>query len=231
MRHAILDQVRSVNQKPMQNLQLHIYVPHTLDHPKFTPPLTQSPHNTFKCHQRHGIGRECPQETRHKPSPIAFPSILSTDRHSSISPPPVLSVLTQIIRHDTLLDDIRRIAGQPEDLRRQATSPEIDGRCGEGRVVSKSARDDIVRTPPEEEKRAEEQSGSQTMVYAPNAMLPEDLLCAINRPGIETFRPVGRVLYLQACLDMLHRRRDERHGGAGHDTCDCVSDCRQLVIQ
>ncbi|KAH0238750.1 hypothetical protein KCV06_g596, partial [Aureobasidium melanogenum] len=82
-----------------------------------------------------------------------------------ISPARELSI-RQIIRHDALLDDIRRITCQPEDLRRQSSSPEVDGRCRHCSVLLEPSRKQIIRTPPEEKEGTEYQRRSESMIQS-----------------------------------------------------------------
>lgn len=72
--------------------------------------------------------------------------------------------MSQRIRHDPLLDDVGGIARQPEDLRGEAASPEVDGWGGEGGVVGEVLGEDVVGAPPEEEEAAEDESRAETVI-------------------------------------------------------------------
>lgn len=124
---------------------------------------SKHPHDTFKCHQRHCVCWECSQKARHKAPPITPPSVLSTHRSRSVSPARELSI-RQIIRHDTLLDNIRRVTRQPEDLCRQSSCPEVDGRRRHCSVLLEPPREEVIRSPPAEEEGAEYQCRSKSMI-------------------------------------------------------------------
>ena len=74
------------------------------------------------------------------------------------------------ISHNPLLYYIRRVGRDPEDLRGQAASPEVDGGGGERGVGFQQAREDIVRAPPEEEEGAEEESSGEAVVETADAV-------------------------------------------------------------
>lgn len=122
--------------------------------------LRQTSHDTLKCNQSHRICGERPEETRQKPTPEPTCSALLVDRHSSILPSrkplhAVLETAAKRIRHDPLLNHIGWVRRQPEDLCRQATSPEVDGWGRESGTFCEDASKDIVAAPPEEEETAE----------------------------------------------------------------------------
>jgi hypothetical protein len=138
------------------------------DQLRLGPFISQSkhPHDAFKCHQCHCVCRKCSQKARNKASPIAPPSILSTHCSRRISPAREFSI-RQIIRHDTLLDNIRRVTCQPKHLCRESTCPEIDGRCRQCCVLLEPPRKHIIRPPPEEKEGTEYQRRSKSMIQSP----------------------------------------------------------------
>lgn len=214
------------------------------------------------------IRRKRPQEAGQEASPEASPATgLDVDGPRSLTPAPsslvvlgraVAEPATQRLSHDALLDDVGRIADDPEDLCGEAPGPEVDcgrrqcllplaplilatkaglsphGRCHQGRhgrdiQAPQPARKDIVRDPERTEARAEDERGAQSPVQAASdAMVAYDAPCTVNWPGVEALLSGRRVLYLKPCLDMLHGRRKQRHGPATQETRGCVPVEREM---
>lgn len=196
-------------------------------------PSWQRSHDAFERHQCHGIRRERSQKTRHEASPISPRATLSI--HGLRSLPPTLKPRRAVvelpahgIRHDALLHDIAGVACEPEDLGAQAAGPEVDGGRGQARALAQQARQDVVGPPPEEEEGAEEERGGEALVDAAQAVGGVDLAHAVDGALVEAVGLVGRVLDLQARLDVLHGRRDEGDGEPGHDARDAVAEGREV---
>lgn len=127
-------------------------------------------HDSLEGDQGHCISWERSQDTRQEAAPVRSPpAALSAHGDSGVSPSSkfALSVTqraAQRIRHDTLLDDVGRVGGHPEDLRSQSAGPEVDGRCREICVLSESAREDVIAAPEAEEERAEDQGRAEAVI-------------------------------------------------------------------
>ena len=80
--------------------------------------VMQHSHDTLKCEQCNRICGKGPQEARHKPSPVALPASFPPHCSRCMSPAREPAVRAQRVGHDALLDDVERIACQPEELRR-----------------------------------------------------------------------------------------------------------------
>lgn len=124
----------------------------------------QSPHNTFKCHQSHRVGRKSSQETREEATPVAPPTTLLVHCSCRLPPVgkpprPVPNAAAQWVRHDALLDDIAGITCQPKDLGAQSTGPKVDSGCAEVCRVVQPPAEQIVAAPPKEEEGPEQQGG------------------------------------------------------------------------
>jgi hypothetical protein len=132
--------------------------------------LRQGAHNAFKSHQGHSIRGEGPKKTRHKTPPIPFIPLLLIHSFGGIPPGGEPASLAQRIRHNLLLDDVARVRREPEDLGREATRPEIDGRGGKLSVFLEEGGEEVVAAPPEAEKGAEEEGGRETVVEAAEAV-------------------------------------------------------------
>ena len=65
--------------------------------------------------------------------------------------------------------------------------------------------EDVVRTPPKEEKGAKEKSGSKPMKNPRNTMGTQNFFAAIDRATVESLLLINSVLYLQASFDVLYR--------------------------
>ncbi|KAH0207520.1 carrier protein YMC2, partial [Aureobasidium melanogenum] len=136
-----------------------------------------------------------------------------------ISPARELSI-RQIIRHDALLDDIRRITCQPEDLRRQSSSPEVDGRCRHCSVLLEPSRKQIIRTPPEEKEGTEYQRRSESMIQSSRFDLSAEywtcrraLTCSTGAAMNETVLPA--MIPAMACPMAEKRARSAVSGRSG----------------
>lgn len=97
--------------------------------------LWQPPHHPLKGHQRHGIRRECPQEAGHEPPPVPSPTSLLVYNHCCVlpqaeAPLAVAQFAAHWVCHETLLDHVGWVRGDPEDLGGNTTGPEVDGRGG-----------------------------------------------------------------------------------------------------
>ena len=82
----------------------------------------------------------------------------------------VLPPRPQLIRHDPLLHHVGRVTSDPEDLSRESASPEVDCGCTKAGVLLEEAGEDVVGTPPAEEKSAEEQGGGEAVPKAWNTV-------------------------------------------------------------
>ena len=141
-----------------------------------------------------------------------------------MEPPLAVSQLpAQRIRHDALLDDVARVARHPEDLSAQATSPKIDSGRAQRRLVPQDPREHVVRRPPAEEERPEQQRGRQAPVHAADAVRAVDAAHAVQRARVQPLALARRVLDLQARLDVLDRRRDHRDRAAGQHAGQAVA--------
>jgi hypothetical protein len=115
--------------------------------------LWQSPHNAFKCNQCHRIRWKRPQKTWQETPPIPSPSVLGIDGPRSgfpvrESPHPIVQPSSQWVRHDSLLNNITRIARYPEYLGTQPSCPKIDCRRAQTRPLTQQPSKDIVGPPP-----------------------------------------------------------------------------------
>src|SRR5579862_7607413 len=72
---------------------------------------------------------------RNNQPPKTSRTTFSPYRPSGISPARKSPPLPQLIRHNPLLHNIGRVGRNPENLRREATGPEIDSRGGECGVL------------------------------------------------------------------------------------------------
>ena len=97
-------------------------------------------------------------------------------------------------------------------------------------MLGEEACEDVVASPPKEEKRPEKQGRRKTMVEALNAVRLQDLLGAIYRPAVKAFGLVCGILDLQPCLDVFNGSRDKADCPAGHDARDTVAECWQLAL-
>lgn len=140
-----------------------------LPHSLLPAPLRQRPHDALKRNQGHGIGGKRPQEARQEPSPVRPPPALPPHGDGGVPPagePPraVAQPAAQRVRHDALLDQVARVARQPEDLGAEPARPEVDGGRRQRRVAAQRARQHVVAAPPEEEEAAEEQRRREPVV-------------------------------------------------------------------
>ena len=140
------------------------------------------------------------------------------------APLAVAQPAAQRVRHDALLDEVARVARQPEDLGAQAAGPEVDGRGAHARVVAHPSRDDVVAAPPAEEEGPEEERGRQPVPDAPHAVVPVDARQAVEGARVQAVGLAGGVLDLQARLDVLDGGGDEADGGAGEHAREAVAD-------
>lgn len=182
----------------------------------------QRPHNTFKRQQRHCVRREGPQEAGQKSPPVPLGAALPVHGHGGVPPPgepldAIIQPTAQRIRHDALLDHIARVARQPKHLSTQPARPEVDRWRAHLRVLLHPPRKDVICSPPAKEETPEQQRRAQAVIHTPDSVMPIDLGQRIDRPAVQALRLVGRVLDLQPRFDVLHGRRDEAHGRAGHD--------------
>lgn len=201
--------------------------------PQRTALLRRQPtHDTLPDQQRHRIRRERPQETRHEPAPVPPPPGLAIHGPRGVPPAPepplpVAQAAAERIRHDALLDEVARVARQPEDLGAQAAGPEVDGGRAERGALPHRPRDDVVAAPPEEEEAAEDERGRQAVEEPPHAVVPVDLGHAVQGPRVEPVGLARGVLHLQARLDVLDGRGDEADGRAREAARHAVADGRQ----
>ena len=119
--------------------------------------VRQVPHHTLKSDQRSRIRRERPQKARRKAPPIPPPACLTIHRPHSVPPSRELSFAisqrpSERVCHHPLLHDIRGVGSQPEHLRGETPSPEIDRWSAQGGVGLEEAGEKVVAAPPEEEE-------------------------------------------------------------------------------
>nr|POE80869.1 hypothetical protein CFP56_56942 [Quercus suber] len=196
---------------------------------QLSPRSVQGPHHALKRDQRHRVRRERAQETRREPPPIPPQPVLAIHGDGGVAPARIAAVRAQRVRHDALLDDVAGVAGDPEDLGAEAAGPEVDGGGAEGGVVLQRAGEDVVGAPPEEEEGAEEQRRRQAVPEPAHPVLPEDLVDAVDRPGVLPRRLRRLVLDLQPRLHVLDRRRDEADRPAREDTGHAMAQRRQSL--
>lgn len=120
----------------------------------------QPAHDSFKRHQCHGIRRERPQETGDKAPPVSSPSTFLVDHGRSVlpvaeSPLAVAQFTAHGIGHQTLLDDVRRVREDPEDLSGDTSGPEVDHGDGQVGIFVEPDGEEVVGSPPEEKERTE----------------------------------------------------------------------------
>ena len=190
--------------------------------------LRQGPHDALKHQERHCIRGERSQKARQEPAPVSLRAVFPVNRRRGVPPPgesphTIADAASQIIRHDSLLDDITRVTCQPEHLGTQPARPEIDGRCAHVGVVLHPPAKHVVRAPPEEEEAAEQHGRSQAMIHALDAVMLVHLLQTINRALVHPLLLARRVLDLQSCFHVLHGRRDEADRHAGQDAGQTVA--------
>lgn len=194
--------------------------------------VRQPAHDTLPHQESHGIRRKRPQEARHEPPPVPPPARLPIHRLRRVLPPRKLPLAVpepaaERVCHDALLDEVTRVAAQPEDLGAQPTRPEVDGRRAEVGARAHLPRDDVVAAPPEEEEGAEDERGGEAVEDAAHAVVPVDLGEAVDGARVEPVGLLRGVLDLQAGFDVLDRRGDEADGGAGESACHAVADGRE----
>ena len=140
----------------------------------------------------------------------------------------VAQTTAQGIRHDPLLDQVSRVAGQPEYLGTEPARPKVDRRRTQGRVLPHHSRNHVVAAPPEEEETSENHRGAQSVVYAPHAVVSVYLAQAVHRAGVHALRLLGGVLDLKTGLDVLYRCGDEANRRAGEDSRNPVAQRREV---
>jgi len=72
-----------------------------------------------------------------------------------------------------LLDNVGRIASDPENLSGKTAGPEVDCRYGKCSVVCKERSEDVIGTPPKKKEAAEKERCGQAVVKARDTVAPE----------------------------------------------------------
>lgn len=183
----------------------------------------QGSHDGLKGDQGGGVGGKGAQEGGQKPPPVAPEAGLTPDGGAGIAPSgeaagAVCEAAAEGVSHDALLDQVGRVADEPEELCAEAAGPEVDGWDGHSSVGAHPAGQDVVAAPPDEEEAAEEHRRTEPVVEAAaQAVGGVDLADAVDWARVGAVGPPSAVLDLQPRLDVLDGRGDEADGPASED--------------